>query len=343
MRRSDPPPSVNRGEASHDLVRGHDIREGGIWTRTQKLKNDVIYRAARAGLWFAATAPRAWLLKLGPALGVLVWALWTRGRRETTKNLATARRSAGLAQYGTPAWPTARDVFVGLGDVLADMLLLLRSDEVPSARLELNEESRAVLERAVARGRGVVFITAHLGPWERMAALLAAEGFPISTVARASYDPRFNEVYDRLRANRGVRALYRGAPGFTTTLLRALRQGRIVGFPMDLPGRVPSANMLWFGVPRATATGPATIALRTRASVVVGTPRLSCSGRLEVEIESVDTDGYSLSSGKLALTQRLASELEKRVMALPHAWPWMSAALGDCPPENRPVDSPAAS
>ena len=96
-----------------------------------------------------------------------------------------------------------------------------------------------MLRQALAHQRGVVYVTGHLGPWERMAALLAAEGFPISTMARESYDRRFHAlVYERLRNNRNIETIYRGSPGAPFAMVRALRRGRVLGFF----GRPPRAN-----------------------------------------------------------------------------------------------------
>ncbi|MFX8535407.1 hypothetical protein ABTM11_20295, partial [Acinetobacter baumannii] len=90
-----------------------------------------------------------------------------------------------------------------------------------------------VFREALRGGRGVVFITAHLGPWERMAAVLVEAGFPVATVARESYDPRYTALYERLRAPRGVRSIYRGAPGAGRAIARELARGGAVGFLVD--------------------------------------------------------------------------------------------------------------
>ena len=53
--------------------------------------------------------------------------------------------------------------------------------------------------QARREGRGVLFPSAHLGPWERVAPSLVACGVPLVTLARESYDPRFSRLYERLR------------------------------------------------------------------------------------------------------------------------------------------------
>ena len=71
---------------------------------------------------------------------------------------------------------------------------LLDPEEPPGRTLLVPQTSRDELSRALAEGRGVVYVTCHLGPWERMAALLADLGFPITTMARESYDPQISDV-----------------------------------------------------------------------------------------------------------------------------------------------------
>jgi len=95
----------------------------------------------------------------------------------------------------------------------------------------------------------VVYVSAHLGSWERMAALLVDEGFPVATVARESYDPRLTLLYERLRAPAGSAPSYRGRPGAVTAIVRELREGRAVGFLIDLPARVRSLREPLFGRP----------------------------------------------------------------------------------------------
>src|SRR5262249_2027741 len=139
-------------------------------------------------------------------------------------------------------------------------------------------------DEALGEGRGVIYATCHLGPWERMAALLSGLGYPITTIARSSYDARFHTlVYDRLRRSRNVETIYRTDPQAPFAVVRALRRVRVVGFVVDLPNirRALAPNqgaanryhpVSWLGHASLIARGPARLALRTGVPVVVGTP-----------------------------------------------------------------------
>lgn len=287
-----------------------DLRLGGRWTFAQARKNDAIYAAAMTALAVATRVPRLSRRALGRWLGDAAWLFWSSGRARVESSLQVA--------LGDDA-PTSREVLRGLGETLADMVGLL-AGEAPSLVLEADDEARL---RGALGERGVVFATAHLGPWEAIGPVLASRGLRVATVARESYDPRFDRLYARLRDDRGVRPLYRGAPGFATSLVRALRTGTIVGFPMDLAGRgVRTIDAPWMGRLAPIPVGPAELALRTGARVVVGTAAPGPSGpRLAIEvIPAGDVDAA-------ALTARIAGALSQRILAMPAAFPWMSRDL----------------
>lgn len=287
-----------------------DAREGAAWTPRQRLKNDVIHALARAALALVTRLPRALVAALCGAIGAAAWLSLGRERA-----LVRARLEAGLGE-GVPS-ARVRAAFLAAGATLADTLALLDPDEPAGRTLAVDEASREAFRGALAEGRGVVFVSAHLGPWERLAAVLAAEGFPVATVARESYDPRFTRLYERIRAPRGVRSIYRGRPGAAAAIVRELRAGRAVGFLVDLPARVPSIRARLFGADAPVPVGAARIALARRAAVVVGT----CAPGGKILISRVESaDLRPGATGERALTDRIARALDARIAALPEAW-----------------------
>jgi Kdo2-lipid IVA lauroyltransferase/acyltransferase len=303
-------------EALSDVGR-RDLREGGRWSPGQRIKNALIYIVARASIEVAARLPRAALGAVCRALGLAAYAWLPRARTRVR-----ARLEAGLG--GPPGERRVRAAFRTSAAMLADTIALFDPRERATVGLSLDEGSRRVFREALDEGRGVVFVSAHLGPWERMAALLVEEGFPVATVARESYDPRFTQLYERLRAPRGVRSIYRGKPGAAAAIARELRKGRAVGFLIDLRSRVKSERAALFGAEALVPVGPSRIALARRAAVVVGAP-----SRRTVLIERVRSDDLAPGpEGERALVLRLARALEVRIAAWPEAWLGLYAPPG---------------
>jgi len=193
------------------------------------------------------------------------------------------------------------------------------SEDTWAAVLPFPDAERTVLAEALREGRGVLFVSAHLGPWERVAQTLVASGFPLTTVARESYDPRLTALYDRLRGSKGVASIYRGAAGAPLRMLRTLRSGGLLAMLMDLRSRVPSIEVPFLGAPAATPVGPARMACRTGAAIVVGTAAPSPDGpQLTVTRLTID----DLAS-EADVTACINDELSKRILAMPEQWVWM--------------------
>lgn len=299
-----------------------DLRLGGQWNPLQHAKNDVLW--ALAVLAIAATRPLSapTLRVLGRALGRAAH-LFARGaRRAATANVARALPLASASETRR----LVRRTFVTLGESLGDTVAMLHAPR-DAERLPLDEGARSIFAAARAEGRGVVFASAHLGPWERVAASLVAAGVPLVVVARQSYDPRFTRLYERLRGAGGVRVIWRGSSGAHASIVRALRGGEVLGIPMDLRARgVASCDAPFLGVEAPTPIGPARIALRTRAPVVVGTAAPDAAGGLRVTATRIVTgDLGGDDAAARTLTARVNAELSARILAMPHAWPWMHA------------------
>jgi Kdo2-lipid IVA lauroyltransferase/acyltransferase len=304
-----------------DAAGARDLRTGGEWTRAQRAKNDVLWVLSRVALAASRRLPLAALHRLGRGLGAVVHALAGHARRTALDNVQRVFPELGAAAQRS----LVRRSFVTMGELLADAVALLRPQAGPL--LALSPDALAVLDEARREGRGVLFASAHLGPWERVAASLVVAGVPLATVARESYDPRFTRLYERLRGSRGVRMVWRSSAGSmagTLGIVRTLRRGGVLGVPMDLRSRVPSCEAPFLGHLAPTPVGPARIALKTGAAVVVGTVAPS-AGALVITVTRIPTDGLDFRDEGAArdLTARINQELSRRILALPHAWVWM--------------------
>ena len=305
--------------------------------------------------------PRPVLAWIGRSLGLGAYGLAGRARRTALENVARVFPDLGPQERRA----FVRGCFVTLGGLLGETIALL-GPRLPPPTLRLTREGRATIDEARLEGRGVVFASAHLGPWEHVAAALVSEGVPLFAVGRESYDPRFTRLYERLRGGGGVHTVWRGAPGAAARILRALRAGGVLGVPMDLASRGPSCAAPFLGHEARTVSGPARLALATRAPVVVGTvapasrlgdderdqpgesPRglVITATRIRTD-DLIGPDGESAKRGRgpneavprprrtpsdaavRELTTRINAELSRRILAIPHAWVWMHGRWRD--------------
>jgi Kdo2-lipid IVA lauroyltransferase/acyltransferase len=308
-----------------------DLREGGSWTRRQNIKNWLIAVVVRGVLGFLVPLPPPLSRFLGRALGAFAFMIARRTRHGALKSVA---RVFPQMSAGDRRGIVSRS-YVALGGHLGDAVASL-DPRRPLVPLAVDDATLALLARLRAgpgsARRGILFASAHLGPWERVAATLVARGVPMTVLARETYDPRLASIYERLRGARGIPAIYRGHPGAPTRIVRTLRDGGVLAVPMDIRSRVPSTDAPFLGQPARVPVGPARIALRMGAAVVVGTvaPDRSVAGGLRITCTQISTTDLAPGvAGEETLTARLADELSRRILAVPEEWVWVHDRFGN--------------
>jgi Kdo2-lipid IVA lauroyltransferase/acyltransferase len=303
-----------------------DVRTGGRWTKSQRAKNFVLYVLLRLALSLADRLPRNALLALGRAAGLVAHGLLATSRRNAEQNVRH-----GLS--GCKPEAVVKACFVRAGENLMTCLLLRRPRIRALDLIDVPDEARARIESALAAGRGAVFVSAHLGPFEAIAAAVTELGYPSTVVVRESYDPRLDPLVDRHRLARGVGVIHRGAPGAASRILRALRRGQLVGFLPDLGGRVQSVEVPFLGQCFSFPIGPQRIAQRATVPLLVGVlaPSRNQSDRLQLEVHDLALE----TSNAQLLTRRVAGILGAAIARVPEHWLWMARA--PAPPRAAPV------
>lgn len=206
--------------------------------------------------------PERGALALGAGLGWLVGSVLRLRRSTVDENLMRAFPEA------SPEWrrQVARASYRHLG---REGVALLRMQAMSPAEVRGRTEvvGLEMVRRPLTEGRGVLILTGHLGNWEIGGAATAACGIPLDVVARRQKNPLFNAHLVRVREKLGMRVIDR--QGATRHVLRAMREPRAVALVADQNVRAGGLFVDFFGVPASTERGPALLAERTGADVVV--------------------------------------------------------------------------
>lgn len=200
----------------------------------------------------------------GISLGWIVYLLHVKLRRVGMRNLAMAYPEMSEAQRSK----ILRGVFTSLGRQLAELCLFPKytAENVSDVVVYDGFEN---FERALARGKGVLFLTAHLGAWELSAFAHSLYGHPLKIVMRSLDNPYLDRLSQRYRTMHGNSTVDKD--DFVRGLLSAMKAGETVGILMDTNMTPPQGVFVdFFGIPACTASGLARIALRTDAAVVPG-------------------------------------------------------------------------
>ena len=200
-----------------------------------------------------------WLLHaLGAAMGWAAFLVSSVYRRRFVEN-------AALAGY---RFAQVRAAVAHAGRMAAELPRLWLG-AAPPCRIE----GEACLQQAYAAGRGVVFLTPHLGCFEMSAQAVArrwgATHGPITVLYRPARQPWLAKVMETARNRPGMQAVPTTLAG-VRQMIKALRRGEAVGL---LPDQVPPEGQgLWspfFGRDAYTMTLAARLALQTGATVLL--------------------------------------------------------------------------
>ena len=255
-----------------------------------------------------AALPLRTVQALGATLARLVFALSARERNRLDQNL----RQAG---YDDPQLRSA--AIAEAGKTLAEMPWLWTRPQTEIIELVQDVVADASVCEALAQGKGVIYLTPHLGSFE-VAAQYAASLSPITAMYRPPRQSRLEPFIRAGRARGDVRLATADMQG-VFTLLRALRNSEWVGI---LPDQVPSKGegewIEFFGRPAYTMTLTHRLQKSTDAFVVlVFCERLPRGGGYKIHLASLPPPAPGESP-----TRQLNRGLEQLIRRCPAQYLW---------------------
>lgn len=270
-------------------------------------------------------APRPLAGRLGALYGRALDLAVPRLRR-------VARRNLSFALPDSAAEPLIDGVFRSIGRILTGLAkfpCINRANVKDWIRYEGYEH----LERALARGRGVLFATAHLGNWELSAYAHALLSAPMHIVVRPLDNPLVDALIARRRALSGNRIIQK--KDAARAILQALRANEAVGVLID-QNAAPDEGIFvdFFGMPACAGAAFARLAAHSGAGVIPGFALWSDAERRYVlrfypEVE--------ITGDAAADTRRLHARLEAVIRDYPDQWLWIHRRWKTRPPGDPPL------
>ena len=269
--------------------------------------------------WLARRSLR-FLHALGATLGWLAYALSPGYRRRVAKNASRAgitaeQRRQSVGEAGKMATEGLRLWFRPPGQPIAD---------------PVQWQGEELIEQALAQGRGLVFLTPHLGSFETTAQAYAERygaRKPITVMFRPSRHPMLRQLQEEARARTALAAVPASLGG-VRQMLRALKRGEAVGL---LPDQVPPQGMgVWadfFGKPAYTMTLAARLAQQSGAPIVLAWCERLPQGRgfhlrLSPLAEALPTQGEDAEALQAAQAAVINRAMEQLILQCPQQYLW---------------------
>ncbi|MBC7321945.1 MAG: lysophospholipid acyltransferase family protein [Acetomicrobium sp.] len=203
--------------------------------------------------------PHSAALSLGGSLGRMVFSL---NKDKSSKAIIRCSKFLGCSLE------VAREVvaksYINLGRSVVEFLNLpkigKKIDEIVSVHDIEN------LNDALACGRGVILLTAHLGNWELAAAYLGIKDYPMRAIGAEQRDARITKLISDVRASCGVETIGKGFD--LRGAIRCLQEGNILGVLLDQDAKDKGIIAPFLGQPASTPYGPVKLAMKMRSPIV---------------------------------------------------------------------------
>jgi len=264
----------------------------------------------------APRVPQRLQAVLGAAGGTLAYLLNRRARAAALRNLAVIcpdltereRRRLAIRTFVHGAW-SYLELFV---------LAHTGPDKLRAAYRIVGWEH---LDAALADGRGVIMVTAHVGAPSVTGQLVALHGVQANVVVEPMRPAALHRLINHLRGAFGIRTLPIDA-STVRHIVAALRRNEVVGILADRDVAGSGEILPFFGRPTRVTTAAATLARRTGASVVPAiafrTGAFHGVGRIEPAVEIPTTS--SPAGDARAGTLRILERIERFVREHPEQW-----------------------
>ncbi|MCH7471709.1 lysophospholipid acyltransferase family protein [bacterium] len=298
------------------------------------LRNAPLHGITHLIIWLVRILPERAAFAMGKGLALLVWRLMPRWRR-------TARRNLEIFFGGKLSFADrtriGREAAVNLS---YHVIEFIRMGYIPvEDALDMVVETEGIehYQAALKEGRGVIGLGMHYGNWELSGAYMASRmlpalgGYSLYAVGKEQRDAFFDRCTFPWRARYDIKNIYAGDK-VASTILRALKQNALLGLLADQNGGKNGTFAPFAGTMASTVAGPAALALKTGAPLLLTFCRRISPGKLQFivkpPLDTSNTPGYDPTTRRfnkeavVEVLSRINEAYEGVIRDDPTQWLW---------------------
>lgn len=179
-----------------------------------------------------------------------------------------------------------------------------------------------ILDRALARGRGAIVATGHLGNFE-LGGRILAEHYPVLDVVKTQRNAQFDRHLARLRHKHGIKTV--PMERCAGAVLKHLRSGGVVTLLLDQDAGSAGVPTEFLGLPASTWSGAARFSIRTGCPVVPMGMLRQIDGTHVLHVgQALDPEGRTDQTGDVHnYTAAISLAVEDFIRRDPEQWFWV--------------------
>jgi KDO2-lipid IV(A) lauroyltransferase len=274
----------------------------------------------RVAVWMFRFLPYACVIPLARVLATVVCRLLPAKERTALANLEHVYGDRLSVDQRKRLY---RRAFLNLS--MAGFETMYAFDHGPKVNQFFSVDGRHYVDEALADGNGALVVMGHFGNFTMMVVHFAFLGYRTNAIIRHLRDQHFDEYVDRRRFEHGVTSIF-SVPErkCMMTAIEALRKNELVFVPFDQNfGHTNCVFVNFFNRPAATSPGPAIMARRTGARVLLMYALRNEDHTHTIHVRPLMDARAVSSQSTLELTQNMTTALEEVIYKHPDHWAWM--------------------
>jgi Kdo2-lipid IVA lauroyltransferase/acyltransferase len=298
------------------------------------MKEWLEYAAVRVALKVLEILPQGAARSLASTVARALYALSPKLRKTAEFNLRLAFPEWTETQHQHVIGKMARN----LGRMAAEFARMPKYSAANIQDLVILDGHENFL-RGYQQGKGVLYLTGHIGAWELSSFAHALYGYRLHYMARPLDNRKLDQLVNRYRGLSGNRPIFKNESA--RVMLKVLKDAGTVGILAD-QNTMPSEGVFvdFFGTPACTTTGLARVALHTDAAVVPGYAYWDESIkkyrlRFEPPVELLRTGDAERDI--FENTQKFTRVIEETIRKYPDQWVWVHGRWNTRPPGEPPL------
>lgn len=160
-----------------------------------------------------------------------------------------------------------RQMFRNFAKYLVDFFRFSKLDKEYIGK-NIKIENIHYFDEALAKGKGVIVLTAHLGNWELGGAVIALSGYPFWVVALPHKHKKVDDFFNHQREIRGIHVIPLGRAA--RQCLSLLKENKMIALLGDRDFSEKGIIVDFFGRKSFFPLGPAAFAIKTQSPIVPG-------------------------------------------------------------------------
>ena len=203
---------------------------------------------------------------LGKIVALMIYAFSKRDRNGLADNLSIALNIPARERV---VKKTVCRIFQNYGQYMVDFFLMPQLPPYKAKKFFARLEGEEILQKALAKGHGVILLSAHVGNWEFGGTLMRLADYPLAVVAMAHNTSSTNALVNRIREDKGIVVIEVDQSPFSgLEILHRLRQNWIVAMIGDKDFFGSGRQAGFFGKEVSFPVGPVVMAMKSGAALI---------------------------------------------------------------------------